>query len=80
MSDTDWMGDALCKEVGLDLFFPEKGENITAARRTCMACPVTAACLDYAVLHHIDFGVWGGTSPRQRRRIRHNRGAQERAA
>ena len=30
------------------------------AQRICAECPVSPSCLEYALEHHIDHGVWGG--------------------
>ena len=38
-------------------------------RRSKKTCPVTEPCLEYALEHRIDHGVWGGASERERRRI-----------
>ena len=65
-----WRDDALCRQVGMDLFFPEKGETPKAAKQVCAACPVRAECLAEALAGDIRFGVWGGTSERERRQLR----------
>jgi WhiB family transcriptional regulator, redox-sensing transcriptional regulator len=64
-----WRESALCLEVGPELFFPDKGESPRAARRVCSSCGVRAECLAYALDHDEQYGVWGGMSERQRRRI-----------
>lgn len=51
------------------MFFPSDGVGVDRARKICATCPVREACLDYALEHRIDHGVWGGTSERERRRI-----------
>jgi WhiB family redox-sensing transcriptional regulator len=69
----DWLDDALCREVGPDLFHSEtQGDTavVRSARRVCRACPVAAECLQFALDNNEEFGVWGGTSPRERRRIK----------
>jgi WhiB family redox-sensing transcriptional regulator len=42
---------------------------VTLALKICATCPVCRECLDYALEHHIDHGVWGGSSERERARI-----------
>ena len=66
------MADGLCAEPAYsDLpWFPTKGQPIDACRAVCAACSVREPCLAYAVEHFVDEGVWGGTSPRERRRMR----------
>ena len=71
----DWRDLALCAEVDPDLFFVERGGNAAPAKRVCRACPVRAECLEYALEHRILFGVWGGTSERERTRLRRERRA-----
>lgn len=64
----EWAGDALCLQIGdPDLFFPEKGCSAKDALHVCWACPVTTDCLAYALRTRQLFGVWGGTSARERR-------------
>ena len=65
--DLVWQDDALCAEVDGELFFPEKGGDVSPAKRVCMACRVRRECLDYALDHGERFGIWGGLSERQRR-------------
>lgn len=40
------------------------------AKRICMSCDVRTECLSYAMRHNEPAGIWGGTSPRDRKRIR----------
>jgi WhiB family redox-sensing transcriptional regulator len=67
-----WRDVALCRQVDPERFFPEKGESVKAAKRVCAACPVTTACLDYAMRRPAgqDFGIWGGLSERERKALR----------
>jgi WhiB family redox-sensing transcriptional regulator len=71
-----WQDDALCREVGGDAWFPDKGGSIRAAKKICDACPVQSDCLEYALENDLGFGIWGGTSERQRRRIRKERSSE----
>ena len=64
------MDDALCAEVGTEMFFPEKGGSVRPAKRICGDCPVSAQCLQYALDEHIEWGIWGGLSPQERREVR----------
>lgn len=64
-----WMDDARCAQIGGDDWFPEWGDNERAAKTVCESCHVRQQCLDYAIRHHINDGIWGGVSERQRRRI-----------
>jgi WhiB family redox-sensing transcriptional regulator len=47
---------------------------VEMARRVCADCPVRDVCLEYALDHHIEHGVWGGASERARRRMALRRG------
>jgi WhiB family redox-sensing transcriptional regulator len=65
-----WVADAACASEPSWRFFPTRSDGLAAAREVCFRCPVRADCRDYALgvpgLH----GVWGGTSDRERRRLR----------
>lgn len=67
--ETEWMPQGRCREIPPGTFFPSDGVGVEVARRICAECPVQAPCLEYALLHRIDHGVWGGASERERRRI-----------
>jgi WhiB family redox-sensing transcriptional regulator len=67
--ETEWMPQGRCREIPPGTFFPSDGVGVEVARRICAECPVKAPCLEYALLHRIDHGVWGGASERERRRI-----------
>lgn len=64
-----WMDSALCAQVGGDDWFPEWGGSERDPKTVCATCPVREQCLNYAIQHHINYGIWGGVSERQRRRI-----------
>lgn len=71
----DWSNDAKCIEEDPDLFFPT-GDGVRAqpqvelARMVCAECPVRLACLRFALATNIDYGVWAGTTPLERHRMR----------
>jgi WhiB family redox-sensing transcriptional regulator len=69
-----WMVDAACADHPVDWWFPTSGDCgsiVAEARRICHQCPVRVDCLDYALEHGIHHGIWGATTERERRRIRH---------
>jgi len=70
-----WQTDALCAQTDPEAFFPEKGGSTRDAKRICASCEVKAQCLEYALLNDERFGIWGGLSERERRRLRRTRSA-----
>jgi WhiB family redox-sensing transcriptional regulator len=68
--EPDWQERALCAQTDPEAFFPEKGGSTREAKRICSGCDVRAECLDYALAHDERFGIWGGLSERERRRLR----------
>ena len=69
----EWMEEARCRGLDPDLFFPERGASTREAKGVCAGCGVRAECLEYALANGEKFGVWGGASERERRRIRRKR-------
>jgi WhiB family redox-sensing transcriptional regulator len=67
--DTSWMAEGKCAQYPPSTFFPSDGVGVEVARRICADCPVRIPCLEHALEHRIDHGVWGGCSERERRRI-----------
>ena len=67
--DMTWMQRGRCRDIPPSTFFPSDGVGVDVARRICADCPVKAPCLEYALENHVDHGVWGGCSERERRRI-----------
>lgn len=65
-----WQERALCAQTDPEAFFPEKGGSTREAKRVCMACEVRAECLEYALANDERFGIWGGLSERERRRVK----------
>lgn len=62
--------DAACLDWPVDVFFPTAGEDVEVAKRVCSGCELREACLDYALTHGERWGIWAGTSERERRRMR----------
>ena len=65
-----WQGDALCAQTDPEAFFPEKGGSTREAKKICTSCEVKAQCLEYALQNDERFGIWGGLSERERRKLR----------
>jgi WhiB family transcriptional regulator, redox-sensing transcriptional regulator len=65
-----WQERALCAQTDPEAFFPEKGGSTREAKRVCMSCDVRAECLSYALANDERFGIWGGLSERERRRVK----------
>lgn len=65
-----WQERALCAQTDPEAFFPEKGGSTREAKRVCLGCDVRNECLDYALSADERFGIWGGLSERERRRLR----------
>ncbi|QHN36033.1 WhiB family transcriptional regulator [Gordonia pseudamarae] len=65
-----WQDRALCAQTDPEAFFPEKGGSTREAKRICHGCEVQAECLEYALGNDERFGIWGGLSERERRRIK----------
>lgn len=71
-AQNDWMDEGLCSQADPDLFHPEDGNAAQAAKAksVCRRCPVRDRCLAYAVDNNEEHGIWGGLSPKERRRLR----------
>ncbi|WP_019149048.1 WhiB family transcriptional regulator [Timonella senegalensis] len=65
-----WQERALCAQTDPEAFFPEKGGSTREAKKVCVACDVRAECLEYALANDERFGIWGGLSERERRKLK----------
>lgn len=65
-----WQADALCAQTDPESFFPEKGGSTRDAKKICASCEVRGECLEYALSNDERFGIWGGLSERERRKLR----------
>lgn len=73
LNGADWMPLARCRTEPAELFFPSDGKGVVRARQVCALCPVQSECLDYALRNHMEHGVWGGKSERERRALQRQR-------
>ena len=71
--DMSWQEFANCLGVDPDLFFPARGASTREAKEVWRGCVVRDGCLEYALQNGEKFGIWGGMSERERRRIRRQR-------
>jgi WhiB family redox-sensing transcriptional regulator len=69
----NWQDEANCLGVDPDLFFPERGASTREAKEVCRGCVVRLDCLEFALVNGEKFGIWGGLSERERRRLRRQR-------
>ena len=65
-----WQERALCAQTDPEAFFPEKGGSTREAKKVCLGCDVRAECLEYALEQDERFGIWGGLSERERRKLK----------
>ena len=65
-----WQSESLCAQTDPEAFFPEKGGSTRDAKKICGSCEVRAECLEYALQNDERFGIWGGLSERERRKLR----------
>jgi WhiB family redox-sensing transcriptional regulator len=68
--EMSWQERALCAQTDPESFFPEKGGSTREAKRVCTGCEVKGDCLEYALENDERFGIWGGLSERERRRLK----------
>src|ERR1700730_16353625 len=75
-SAANWRSAAACLSADPDLFFPISNtgpaeRQIARAKTICAGCGVRRECLEFALSHQQNYGVWGGTTaadPRRHRR------------
>ena len=78
----EWIADAPCSQADPELFFPDAHEsraNVALAKRVCAACPVRQECLEWDLDRGEKFGIYGGLTATQRRKVLRQR-AKEAAA
>ena len=78
----DWRHLSSCLTEDPELFFPDGTtgaalNQMEMARQVCLRCPVQLECLRLALSTGTADGVWGGTTPEERRRIRRGSSAAE---
>lgn len=79
MKSETWRNLALCKGKTTNDFYPEMGvkgaaKQVKEMKMFCRECPVILDCLDYALENDEQFGIWGGMTPKERSKIKKNKG------
>src|SRR5699024_4812944 len=69
-TELSWQERSLCAQTDPEAFFPEKGGSTREAKKVCTGCEVRQECLEYALEHDERFGIWGGLSERERRKLK----------
>ena len=69
-SEQEWMLHARCRSLAPGEFFPSDGVGVDKARRICAQCTAQPECLEYALANDERFGIWGGLSERERRKLK----------
>jgi len=64
-----WAAFAACASEEGMTFYPQNKREEASALATCGICPVQQECLDHALATNERFGVWGGTTEKQRRKL-----------
>jgi WhiB family redox-sensing transcriptional regulator len=65
-----WHAQGACRDHPNVEWFPTRGQASAPAKTVCSTCRVRDTCLAAALEHGERFGIWGGTSERERRRLR----------
>jgi WhiB family redox-sensing transcriptional regulator len=66
---SDWRDHAACRHTPTDSFYPASPEAAEFAISICRRCPVAIECLRTALDLGEHHGIWGGTTPDQRKNI-----------
>lgn len=66
----EWKLDGICRTVDPDMWFPEPPASGFQAKKLCARCPVIEECLEYAMANNEKFGVWGGLSAHERKKLK----------
>lgn len=74
VDNTEWMEQAACRGIDPAVFFVDRGGSSVAAKDACNNCPVTGQCLAHAIANGEHHGIWGGTTGRERVKLRRRLG------
>lgn len=69
--------EAACHGIGPEVFYPDTSISLNATPyRICRGCPVRERCLEHALEHREEFGIWGGLNEKARKSMRRKRQRQ----
>lgn len=69
LDEKPWAAFAACKDHPGMIFFPQNKQEEASALAICSACPVREECLEHAIAMNERFGVWGGATEKERRKL-----------
>lgn len=75
-----WQQYALCRETDPDEFFPPEKRMARTAKAVCRRCEVRPECLEFALAHNEEYGIWAGLTYRERQVIVSRRQRRKKAA
>ena len=70
-----YLEEAACRGLDPETFYAEGGAAVARAKAVCATCPLRQKCLEWAIARE-EFGVWGGTTARERAALRRQRGVR----
>lgn len=70
-----YLEEAACRGLDPEMFYAEGGAAVARAKAVCATCPIRPKCLEWAIIRE-EFGVWGGTTARERAALRRERGVR----
>ena len=71
IESASWMQKGKCRGLQTDIFYSEQGRrSINTAKAICSECPIRQQCLDYAMRNQELYGIWGGHTEIERKKLR----------
>lgn len=69
LDERPWAVFSTCRGADPGMFFASTRDDERSALALCAVCTVSEQCLDFALETRERFGVWGGTTERERKRL-----------
>lgn len=64
-----WQDESACYGIDPEVFFPTTEDEAGLALSFCGVCSTRETCLAWALRNGERYGVWGGMTEQQRRRL-----------